>query len=132
MTTAAFDPKPRVVVRGAYTSTYTRRQMTESEKAEFSLLRWEQAHYEPGKNKKSCPACGHQRDLFEAKAPNADIDWNGPSRTIHLCAPCLLDGANGIKTVHDFSRTRNFNETRDGVRLVIVDGVIQQIGEMKP
>jgi hypothetical protein len=118
MTTAAFDPKPRVVVRGAYTSTYTRRQMTESEKAEFSLLRWAQAHYEPGRNKKACHACGHQRDLFEAN-------------NYLLCAPCLLDGANGIKTVSDFSRTRNFNETRDGVRLVIVDGVIQQIGEMK-
>jgi hypothetical protein len=64
--------------------------------------------------------------LFEANDPEHDDCY------ILLCAPCLLDGANGFKTVHDFSRTRNFNETRDGVRLVIVDGVIQQIAGLQP
>jgi hypothetical protein len=131
MSPPAFDPKPRVEVGTEYVDTVTRHQMTESEKAKFSLLRWRPSKWRPtGWSSKLfiCPSCRRERDLFEA----VDPDDPDSARPLLLCAPCLLDTSRGIKTVWDRRRNWDFDVTKNGIRVVIVDGVITEIGEVQP
>jgi len=109
--------KPRVVVHAHGTTTYSRQSMTASEKTEFSQLRWGAIA-----GKTLCHDCGRGREVFEGDDP----DRHNPLR---LCVSCLQDRSLGFMTAYDYKRNRDYVVTGDGVRVVIVDGVIEHIGE---
>jgi hypothetical protein len=116
----AIARKRRVVVDdNGDTTTYTLVPMTTVEQAEFSRLSWAPG-YDHG-----CDECREQASAFTG--------WSyKDGRSVQSCASCLQHRSLGLKLVRTYKRNLDFDVISDGIRVVIVDGVIQQIGEVKP
>jgi len=98
---------------GDITMTWTRYPLSATEKAEFAECIWKKSGH--GK----CNDCGYERSLV--------LGQHRKAQPLSICLQCVLERSHGTKIVV----TRDLDPATilldDGLRLTILDGVIQEI-----